>query len=210
MQIQYPVLLHSTFIACDTYLIVCYRWQCQYGPKDKSDAVLTISADKLQPPRKYNNKGKCIMSGRRQKGPRMTDAQEGGSIKQGCQCMFYVKRYYFLLDVAKISYFSVKHVSPARVVVHDKSTIRDKTRYAKYISKEIREFIRNLYLAGVPIARIHYMYMATIIRLRDKGNLVTSRDCFLSEDDVRNVCGLLQKDLYMKHSNDAESVRMWV
>jgi hypothetical protein len=52
--------------------------------------------------------------------------------------------------------------------------------------------------------------MATIIKLRDEGKLVTSRECFLSEDDVRNVCGLLQKDLYMKHSNDAESVRMWV
>jgi hypothetical protein len=52
--------------------------------------------------------------------------------------------------------------------------------------------------------------MATIIKLRDEGKLVTSRECFLSEDDVRNVCSLLQKDLYMKHSNDAESIRMWV
>lgn len=124
--------------------------------------------------------------------------------------MFYVKRYYFLPHIAEISYFNVKHVSPAGVVVHDKSTVRDKTRYAKHISEEIREFVRNLYLAGVPIARIHCMHMATIIKLRNEGKLVTSRDCFLSEDDVRNVCGLLQKDLYMKHSNDAESVRMWV
>ena len=52
--------------------------------------------------------------------------------------------------------------------------------------------------------------MATIIKLRDEGKLVTSRDCFLSEDDVRNVCSLLQKDLYMKHSNDAETVWMWM
>jgi hypothetical protein len=140
----------------------------------------------------------------------MTDAQEGGSIKRGCQCMFYIKRYYFLPDVPEISYFSVKHVSPTGVVVHDKNTVRDKTRYAKHISEEIREFVRNLYLAGVPIAWIHCMHMATVIRLCDEGNLVVSRDCFLSEDDVRNVCGLLQKDLYMKHSNDAESIRMWV
>jgi hypothetical protein len=96
------------------------------------------------------------------------------------------------------------------VVVHDKSIVRDKTRYTKHISEEIREFVRNLYLARVPIARIHYMHMVTIIRLHDEGNLVVSRDCFLSEDDIRNLCRLLQKDLYMKHSNNAESVWMWV
>jgi hypothetical protein len=52
--------------------------------------------------------------------------------------------------------------------------------------------------------------MGTIIKLWDEGNLVKTKDCFLSEDDVRNVYGLLQKDLYMKDLNDAESVRMWV
>ena len=120
--------------------------------------------------------------------------------------MFYVKRYYFLPDVAEISYFTVKHISLVGVVVHDKSTVQDKTRYAKHISNEIKEFVQNLYHAGVPIAQIHSMHMATIIHLRDEGNLVVSRDCFLSEDNVRNVCGLQQKDLYMKHSNDARIV----
>ena len=94
--------------------------------------------------------------------------------------------------------------------MHDKTTMRDNTRYAKYISEEIRDFVRNLYLAGVPIARIYCMYMATIIKLCDEGKLVTSRDCFFSEDNIRNIYGLLQKDLYMKHSNDVENVQMWV
>jgi hypothetical protein len=75
--------------------------------------------------------------------------------------------------------------------VHDKTIVWNKTRYAKHISEEIMEFVRNLYLAEVPIARIYCMHMATIIKLRDEGKLVTSRDCFLSEDDVCNVCGLL-------------------
>jgi hypothetical protein len=139
------------FIACDTYLVVCYRWQCQYGPKDKSDTVLSVSADKVLLPMKYNNKGKRITSGHGHKGPRMIDAQEGGSIKWDCQCMFYVKRYYFMPDVVEIFYFSVKHVSLTEVVVHDKSTVRDKMRYAKHISEEIREFVWNLYLTGVPL-----------------------------------------------------------
>ena len=90
--------------------------------------------------------------------------------------MFYIKRYYFLPDVAKISYFSIKHVSPVEVVVHDKSTVRNKTRYAKHISEETREFIWNQYLARMPIARIHCMHMATIIRLCNEGNLVASKD----------------------------------
>ena len=124
--------------------------------------------------------------------------------------MFYIKRYYFLPHIVEISYFNIKHVSPAGVVVHDKTTVRDKTRYAKHISEEIREFVHNLYLAKVQIARIHCMHMATIIKLRNEEKLITSRGCFLSADNVRNVCSLLHKDLYMKHSNDAESVRMWV
>jgi hypothetical protein len=186
------------------------RWQCQYGPTDRSNAVRRVSADMVPLPKKYNQKGKRITSGQGQKGPRTTDAQEGGSIKRGCQCMFYVKRYYFLPDIAEISYITVKHVSREGIVVHDKTTLRDKTSYAKHISEEIKDFVRNLYLAGVPIARIHCLHMATIIKLRDEGNLVKTKDCFLSEDDVCNVCGLLQKDLYMKDPNDAESVRMWV
>ena len=73
--------------------------------------------------------------------------------------MFYIKRYYFLPHIVEISYFNVKHVSRTRVVVHDKTTVRDKTRYAKHILEEIREFVCNLYLAGVPIARIHCMIL---------------------------------------------------
>jgi hypothetical protein len=102
-----------------------------------------------------------------------------------------VKRYYFLPDVAEISYFNMKHVNTAGVVVHDKSTVQHKTRYATHISEEIREFVWNLYLVGVPSVRLHSTHMATIIMLRDEGNLVTSRDCFISKDDVRNVCDLL-------------------
>ena len=83
-EIQRLMLLHSMFIACDSYLVVCCRWQCQYGLKDKFDADFTVSADKLLSLRKYNQKGKCIMSGCGQKGPHMTNAQEGGSIKWGC------------------------------------------------------------------------------------------------------------------------------
>jgi hypothetical protein len=107
------------------------RWQCQYGPTDRSNAVHRVSADMVPLPKKYNQKGKRITSGWGQKGPRTMDAQEGGSIKRGCQCMFYVKRYYFLPDIAEISYITVKHISREGVVVHDKTTVRDKTSYAK-------------------------------------------------------------------------------
>lgn len=105
--------------------------------------------------------------------------------------MFHMKRYYFLPNVIEILYFNMKHVNVARVIVHDKSTVQYKTRYAKHISEEIREFVWNFYLTGVPIAQFHSIHMAMIISLCNKGNLVTSKDCFISEDNVRNVCGLL-------------------
>jgi hypothetical protein len=64
--------------------------------------VRHVSTDMVPPPRKYNKKRKRITSGRGQKGPCTTDAQEGGSVKRGCQCMFYVKKYYFLPHIAEI------------------------------------------------------------------------------------------------------------
>jgi hypothetical protein len=66
--------------------------------------------------------------------------------------MFYVKRYYFLPDIAEISYITVKHVSREGVVEYYKRIVCDKTSFAKHISEEIRDFVWNLYLAGVPIA----------------------------------------------------------
>ena len=29
-------------------------------------------------------------------------------------------------------------------------------------------------------------------------------------EDIRNICGVRAQELYKKHHNDAESVRMWV
>lgn len=161
-------------------------------------------------PRKYDRKGKEVTSGEGQRGPRLTEAKEGGSIKIGCTCRFYIKRYYFLPAIAEIVYPDPRHVNIDGLVVHDRSSEGHRFRFAKHHSPEIRKFVKNLYLAGVPIAKIHSMHMQTILRQRSEDTLVPTRDCFLSEDDIRNIVGVVNKDLYMKDRNDAESVRMWV
>lgn len=160
--------------------------------------------------KRYYKKGKPIRSGKGCTGPRVTEAKEGGSIKRGCRCRFHVKKYYFLPHIGEITYNETEHVNSLGMVTHDKDNIGQKTRFRKHISNEIRDFVRNLYLAGVPVSQIHSLHCAAILKARDEGNLVPSRDCFLSEDDIRNMAGILQKDVYMKNPNDAESVRMWV
>lgn len=186
------------------------RYECQFGPDDRSGETLAVTPEMVPKPQKYNNKGKQIYSGKGSTGPRITEAKEGGSIKVGCRCRFHIKTYFFLPHVAEITYNQTQHVNAYGITTHSKDNAGSKFRYRKNISSEIRVFVRNLYLAGVPISKIHQMHCEAILKARDDGTLVPSRDCFLSELDIRNMAGVLQRDTYMKDPNDAESVRMWV
>ena len=104
--------------------------------------------------------------------------------------MFYVKRYYFLPDNVEILYITMKHVNRKGVVVYDNS-MRDKTSYAKHILEEIRDFVWSLNLAGFPLLKFTVFIWRPSSSYGMPGNLVKSRDCFLSKDDIRNICSLL-------------------
>lgn len=187
------------------------RWTCQYGPQDRRQKVEPITPDMAPLPRIYNHKSKPIRSGRGQKGPRATDAKEGGSVKVGCQCRFYVKRYFFLPSIAEITYHCTQHVDKDGLIVHDKGNVqRGKLRYRKHISEEVREWVKKQFDELVPMESIKQKHQKLVLTARDDGTLTASRDCFLSIDDIRNICGVRAQALYKKHANDAESVRMWV
>ncbi len=147
----------------------------------------------------------------RPRSTRVTAAKEGGSVKRGCVCRFYVKRYFFLPDMAEITYNDTAHVNKDGILVHDKhSIVLARYRFSKHYTSEIRDFVLNLHHAGVPPARILALHIKTVLQQRANGTLQKSRDCFLSEVDIKNIVGKAHKDTFMKNSNDAESVRMWV
>jgi hypothetical protein len=132
-------------------------------------------------------------------------------MKVGCQCRFYVKRYYFLPSIAEIGYFCKDHVDREGIIVHDKVNItRGRLRFRKCISEEVRDWVLRQYDELVPMESIKLKHQRLVLKGRDEGTLTPSRDCFLSMEDIRNICGVRAQELYKKHHNDAESVRMWV
>jgi hypothetical protein len=53
---------HASLTLCLPFLC---RYECQYGPKDRSDETLNITPDMERGPRKYDIKGKNVSNGRR-------------------------------------------------------------------------------------------------------------------------------------------------
>jgi hypothetical protein len=118
----------------------------------------------------------------------------------------FIKQCYFMPRNVEILFFNTKPTNKFGMVIHDMHTIiLGKERFTKYIGQDIKDFVCSLYLFSVPIARIHSLQMAMIIKHLDKKMLVTMRDYFLKNEDMRKICNLLQKDPYMKHQNNSES-----
>ena len=82
----------------------------------------------------------------------------------------------------EILFFNTKHTNKYGMVIHDRHTIiLEKERFTKYIGQDIKDLVCSLYLFSVPIARIHSVQMAVIIKHLDKEMLVTMRDYFLKK-----------------------------
>jgi hypothetical protein len=81
------------------------RYECQYGPQDKSAETVNITPDMERGPRKYDIKEKNVPNGRGKSQPRLTRAKNGESKKSGCWCRFNVKHLYYLRDIAEIVYY---------------------------------------------------------------------------------------------------------
>lgn len=105
--------------ACNLSSFSCLRYECQFGPKDRSDIVLKVEPSINSKAWKYNLKVKAITSGEGQKGKRVTEVHERGSIKIGCTCRFYIKRYHFLPPIAEIVHPNSRHLNVEGLVVQD-------------------------------------------------------------------------------------------
>jgi hypothetical protein len=67
----------------------------------------------------------------------------------------------------------------------------------------------NCLLAGAPIARIISMHIERALQMK-ANYIVADWNRFFREWDIRNIALELRKNIYEKHSNNAESVRLWV
>jgi hypothetical protein len=106
-------------------------------------------------------------------------------------------------------YFRPRHSNEDRLIVHGEVRNGDRSRFALHISPETREFfIKNL-LAGVLIARIMSMHIKTVLKMKSSST-GSERNHFLHEWDIWNIATELRKNVYQKHDNDVESVRLWV
>lgn len=190
-------------------LYIRHRYECQYGPKDLSDKVLTITPDMETKKPKYNVKGKLIPNGRGKAQPRIGAAANGMSIKRGCVCRFQVKQLYYLRDVAEIVYYNPRHENSASLVVHGDVLPGERGRFEKQIPVELRNWVLSSLRSGVSSNKILSTHRAEVMRLVAEG-VPPERCHFLREWDVRNIAKELRKTEYQRDDNDAESVKMWV
>lgn len=186
-----------------------HRYECQYGPKDLSDKVLTITPEMETKKPKYNVKGKLIPNGRGKGRPRIGAAATGMSIKRGCVCRFQVKQLYYLRDVVEIVYYNPRHENPASLVVHGAVLPGERGRFEKQIPAELRNWVLSSLRSGVSSNKILSTHRAEVMRLVAEG-VPPERCHFLREWDVRNIAKELRKTEYQRDDNDAESVKMWV
>jgi hypothetical protein len=200
-------------LARQVFLTFCLpflrRYKCQYGYQDRFAEIVNVTPDMERGPRKYDIKGKNVPNGRGKSEPRLIRAKNGESKKRGCRCRFNVKYLYYLRDIAEIVYYSLRHANDDGLVVHGEVRQGDHARYATLISAEIRTWVVNCLLAGVPIAKIMSMHIEWALQMKSEC-IVPDRNRFLREWDVRNIASDLRKNIYERHPNDAESVRLWI
>jgi hypothetical protein len=112
-------------------------------------------------------------------------------------------------DIAEIVYYSPRHANEDGLVVHGEVRQEDPAWYATQISAEIRTWVVNCLLAGVSIAKIMSMHIERALQMKSKCIVV---DCnwFPWEWDIHNIASDLRKNIYKRHPNDAELVRLWI
>jgi hypothetical protein len=146
-------------LACHASLIFCLpflcRYECQYGPHDKSGKTVNVTLDMERGPRKYDIKEKNVSNDCGKSQPRLIRAKNGESKKRDCRCRFNVKHLYYVRDID----YSPRHANDDGIVVHGEVRQGDRARYATQISAEIRIWVVNCLFAGVPIAKIMSMHI---------------------------------------------------
>jgi hypothetical protein len=140
---------HASLTLC---LLFFYTYKCQYVLNDRSDKTLNVISVMECGPQKYDIKGKNVPNGRGKSQSRFTQAKNEESKKRDCRCRFNVKHLYYMRDIAKIVYYRLRHTNKDGLVVHGEVWQGDRARYATKISAQIRTWVVNCLLAGVPIA----------------------------------------------------------
>jgi hypothetical protein len=120
---------------------------------------VNVTPDMECGPRKYDIKEKNVPNDRRKSQPRLTRAKNGESKKRGCRCRFNIKHLYYMRDIAEIVYYSPRHANEDSLFIHGEVRQGDCAWYATQISAEIRTWVVNCLLAGVPIAKIMSMHI---------------------------------------------------
>ncbi|KAF9616838.1 hypothetical protein IFM89_032688 [Coptis chinensis] len=175
----------------DGYLEYTLYW-CSYGPEDYRDSEGDIGDD-------TNNKpasGKGSRPGRRH-------------MMRGCLCHFTVKRLYTRPLLALIIYNQQNHVDKTGVPCHgvlDRDAMGTRAMYAPRISEELRQKVMSMLYVGISLDNIIQHHVGEV----ERHGGPSSRDDFLTRNDVRNMERAIRQSMFQLHADDVCSVRMWV
>lgn len=193
---------------CCVMFFLC-RYQCEYGPRNDSTNVVVIHDGLVTEKDKLDKRGKRIPNGKGHKGPRLSKKMKGLNHKKGCQCGFLLKRMWLLPDICQVVYTQKHHVNKDGVVVHGTGQLGQTSAVGAHLSTDTIHWIDKNIREGLSVTQVMKKHKERVLAIIRKGGRV-NRDMFVSEQDIRNVARNHARETYMKHGNDATSVRMWV
>lgn len=141
--------------------------------------------------------------------PRDSRKKWGMSIKRGCLARFTVKVLLHTPHLAEVCVIEAQHVNKDGVVVHGGMKVGDRGCYAARLSPTIRKFVDDCLHEGYTVHQVMKKHLKFLRKWEADGGVIT-RDMLITPKDVRNIARKHAKETYMLHSNDAQSVRMWV
>ncbi|OUZ99897.1 zinc finger protein [Macleaya cordata] len=175
----------------DGYLEYTLYW-CSYGPEDYRDSESGVGENSNYKPQS----GKGSRPGRRH-------------MMRGCLCHFTVKRLYTRPFLALIIYNQRNHVDKTGAPCHgilDRDAVGTRAMYAPRISEELRQKVMSMLYVGISLDDIIQHHTEEV----ERHGGPSSRDDFLTRNDVRNMERVIRHSTRELHENDVHTIRTWV
>lgn len=143
-----------------------------------------------------------------QKRTRNGKIKSGMSIKRGCQRHFHVKQPYLDNTLCQIVYKRWFHLNKAGEYCHGSATTGTRYSLQANLSVHKKDQLTDLLWLGLSPVQVMSQHRSLVSMLARTNGPVT-RDTFVQPHDVRNLARRRAEELWQKHPNETESVKMW-
>ena len=132
----------------------------------------------------------------------------GFSIKRGCLRCFLAKQSYLDPSLCMLVYENTMHFNARGEHCHGSMVSGFRYALGVGISEDMKYKIAEMHAFGLYLVQIMQQHAKEVRELALANGPITC-DTFLLPSDVKNIFRKRAEELWMKHSSDPISVRMW-